>query len=149
MQISIKNFSELTTSELYAVLQLRAEVFVVEQDCVYQDVDGKDFEAIHIIGVDKNRVVAYTRIFAPGLYFKEASIGRVVVAKDARQYGYGKDIMIASISAVKQHYSEGNIRISAQEYLLKFYSELGFITEGDGYLEDGIPHRNMVYNGNC
>ena len=144
MHIEVKKFKELTVHELYGLLQLRSEVFVVEQDCVYQDLDGKDKKAIHVIGKKNNVIVAYTRIFSPGDYFKEASIGRVVVKKSERQYGYGKVIMKASIKAVEEQLNTTKIRLSAQTYLLKFYNSLGFTTEGEGYLEDGIPHISMI-----
>lgn len=145
LDITTKTFQELTTQELYDILQLRSEVFVVEQDCVYQDIDGKDQKALHVLGYKNNVVVAYTRIFKPGDYFEKASIGRVVVAKKVRQHKYGYDIMEASIQAIKEHYNETNIKISAQCYLNKFYNNLGFKAIGEDYLEDGIPHIAMVY----
>ncbi len=145
LDITTKTFQELTTQELYDILQLRSEVFVVEQDCVYQDIDGKDQKALHVLGYKNNVVVAYTRIFKPGDYFEKASIGRVVVAKKERQYKYGYDIMEASIQAIKEHYNETDIKISAQCYLNKFYNNLGFKAIGEDYLEDGIPHIAMVY----
>lgn len=144
MNISIKNFEALTLEELYGILQLRSEVFVVEQDCVYQDLDGKDKKALHIIGTKDNTIVAYTRVFKPGDYFIEASIGRVVVKASERQYGFGYNIMTASIKAIQEHFNETTIKISAQTYLNKFYSSLGFKEIGDGYLEDGIPHIGML-----
>ncbi|MBD1260051.1 GNAT family N-acetyltransferase [Maribacter polysiphoniae] len=144
MNISIKNFEALTLEELYGILQLRSEVFVVEQDCVYQDLDGKDKKALHIIGTKDNTIVAYTRVFKPGDYFIEASIGRVVVKASERQYGYGYNIMMASIKAIQEYFNETTIKISAQTYLKKFYSSLGFKEIGDGYLEDGIPHIGML-----
>ncbi|WP_335972939.1 GNAT family N-acetyltransferase [Gaetbulibacter jejuensis] len=145
LNITTKTFQELTTQELYDILQLRSEVFVVEQDCVYQDIDGKDQKALHVLGYKNNVVVAYTRIFKPGDYFEKASIGRVVVAKKERQHKYGYDIMEASIQAIKEHYNETDIKISAQCYLNKFYNNLGFKAIGEDYLEDGIPHIAMVY----
>ncbi len=146
LEIYTKTFQELTTKELYQLLQLRSEVFVVEQDCVYQDIDGKDEKALHILGFKNDTVVAYTRIFKPGFYFKEASIGRVVVAKNQRQFKYGYAIMEASIEAIKYTYNETTIKISAQTYLKRFYNNLGFQEVGEGYLEDGIPHIGMVKN---
>ena len=119
-------------------------MFVVEQDCVYQDLDGKDKKALHVIGKKENRTVAYTRIFGPGDYFKEASIGRVVVAQSERKYGFGKQIMEASIKAIKDEYKEDIIKLSAQTYLKNFYNDLGFVAVGEPYLEDGIPHVAMV-----
>jgi ElaA protein len=146
LQIVIKTFNELTTKELYDVLQLRAEVFVVEQDCVYQDVDGKDNKAWHVLGYKDKKVVAYTRVFKAGDYFKEASIGRVVVAKDQRKHKYGYDIMNASINMIHEFLNETTIKISAQCYLKRFYNNLGFIETGEEYLEDGIPHMAMIKN---
>ncbi len=144
LDIKTKYFKALTTKELYDLLQLRSEVFVVEQDCVYQDVDGKDQKALHILGYKKDQLVAYTRVFKPGDYFKEASIGRVVVKEEERQYKFGYDIMNASIDAIKNNYKESIIRISAQTYLKRFYNNLDFIEVGEEYLEDGISHINMV-----
>ncbi|EWH14594.1 N-acetyltransferase GCN5 [Cellulophaga geojensis KL-A] len=143
MIVCVKSFNELTTKDLYAVLQLRSEIFVVEQNCVYQDIDGKDFNALHVLGFKNDKLVAYTRIFKPGDYFKEASIGRVVVKKSERQHKYGYSIMEASIAAVKEHLQQTTIKISAQKYLLKFYNNLGFKEDGGEYLEDGIPHMAM------
>ncbi|WP_223550009.1 GNAT family N-acetyltransferase [Aestuariivivens sp. NBU2969] len=144
LDIHIKYFNELSTQELYDVLQLRSEVFVVEQDCVYQDIDGKDKKAIHVLGYKNMKLIAYTRVFKPGDYFKETSIGRVVVAKNERQFKYGYDIMNASIQVIKKHFNESLIKISAQCYLKNFYSNLGFIPKGEEYLEDGILHIAMV-----
>ena len=144
MDVTVKEFKALTLEELYGILQLRSEVFVVEQDCVYQDLDGKDQKALHVVGLKNNKVIAYARLFKPGEYFKEASIGRVVVSPSTRKEGYGVEIMRASIQAVKEQYNETTMRISAQKYLLKFYNSLGFVQEGEEYLEDGIPHVAMV-----
>lgn len=144
LTINIKSFSELTTNELYAILQLRSEVFVVEQDCVYQDIDFKDQKALHVIGYKNNKVVAYTRIFKPGDYFEKASIGRVVVAKNERINKYGYQIMNASINAISTFFNETEIKISAQKYLKYFYESLGFKMIGPEYLEDGIPHIGML-----
>tara|TARA_R110001583_G_scaffold17014_15_gene69370 strand:- start:300 stop:743 length:444 start_codon:yes stop_codon:yes gene_type:complete len=144
IETQVKKFSELKLEELYRILQLRSEVFVVEQDCVYQDLDGKDEKALHVLGFKNDKIIAYTRIFKPGLYFDEASIGRVVVAKNERDYKYGHDIMKASIEAVKDYFNISEIKISAQCYLNKFYSNLGFKKVGEEYLEDGIPHIAMI-----
>ncbi len=144
LEIQTKRFNELALEELYDILKLRSAVFVVEQDCVYQDVDGKDQNALHIIGREEGKVVAYTRIFGPGDYFKESSIGRVVVDIDFRKYGYGKNIMEASIKAAQEIFQQSKIKISAQLYLKKFYNDLGFVQEGKDYLEDGIPHIGMI-----
>ncbi len=144
LQIGIKTFDDLTIQELYDLLQLRSEVFVVEQDCVYQDIDGKDDEALHILGFKNDKIVAYTRCFKPGYYFKEAAIGRVVVKDSERNYGYGHEIMKASQEAISKHYHTTNIKLSAQQYLIKFYEFHGYKTTGEGYLEDGIPHIAML-----
>ncbi len=144
LAIQIKKFEELTTNELYSLLQLRSEVFVVEQDCVYQDIDFKDQKALHIIGSKNNKIVAYTRVFKPGEYFKYASIGRVVVAESERKFKYGYDIMKASMNAISTYFNESTIKISAQTYLTKFYNTLGFKQIGEEYLEDGIPHIGMI-----
>ena len=144
MQVSIKTFDELSIHELYQILRLRSEVFVVEQDCVYQDVDNKDQKALHIMGMKNGQVVAYTRVFKPGDYFDNVSIGRVVVRQDQRKYGLGKQIMLATMAAIDQRFPNKPIEISAQSYLLRFYTELGFSAFGEEYLEDGIPHRRML-----
>ena len=146
MEFFVKKFNDLSIDELYAILQLRSEIFVVEQNCVYQDIDFKDQEALHVIGMKTNVMVAYTRIFAPGIYFKEASIGRVLVKKSERKHGYGYDLMKASIDAIDAFYKVTEITISAQEYLTSFYQNLGFNQVGEGYLEDGIPHIEMLRN---
>ena len=147
MEIKVKSFDGLTNTELYQVLRLRSEVFVVEQDCAYQDMDNKDQKALHVLGLKEGQIVAYTRMFKPGDYFGNASIGRVVVAKDQRQYGYGKMIMEASLSTIEERLPDTAIEISAHSYLIKFYTELGFERFGDEYLEDGIPHVRMLKKG--
>ena len=144
MDIKVKNFGELSTKELYDVLQLRSEVFVVEQDCVYQDIDGKDERALHIMGWEDGNLVAYARCFQAGDYFDEASIGRVLVRENYRKMGYGHAITKASIEAIKTNYKADKIKISAQVYLVIFYESHGFKTIGDRYMEDGIPHIAMM-----
>ncbi|WP_066223018.1 GNAT family N-acetyltransferase [Formosa haliotis] len=144
ISITIKYFSELNIHELYALLQLRSEVFVVEQDCIYQDIDGKDNKALHVLGFKNNQLVAYTRIFRAGDYFEKASIGRVIVKETERTHKYGYDIMNASIQAVSDQFNEDVIKISAQKHLEPFYNNLGFIKNSEPYLEDGIPHIAML-----
>lgn len=144
MDINIKTFTQLTTQELYTLLQLRSEVFVMEQNCVYQDLDGKDQKALHVLGWDGEFLAAYTRLFAPSDYFKEASIGRVVVSPKARGKAYGHLIMKASLDALEEHFGKGPIHISAQQYLLEFYKQHGFVPVGEPYLEDDIPHMGML-----
>jgi ElaA protein len=143
MDFTAKYFSELNTTELYEILQLRSEVFVVEQDCVYQDIDFKDQKSLHIIGYKNSKIVAYTRIFKPGDYFDNASIGRVLVVASERKYGFGHDLMKASITAINTHFKVTEITISAQKYLKKFYETHQFTQVGEEYLEDGIPHIRM------
>ncbi len=145
MKIEIKYFNELITNELYELLQLRSEVFVVEQNCVYQDIDGKDEIALHVLGKENGKIVAYLRIFKPGDYFQSTSIGRVVVTKTSRKKGYAKEIMNYAIAYVEGNIKEKAIMLSAQTYLMNFYKDLGFRSKGEEYLEDGIPHIKMVY----
>lgn len=140
LRISIKTFQELSTTELYKILQLRNEVFIVEQNCPYQDLDDKDLKALHIIGTKEDNIVAYTRIFKSGDSMKQASIGRVVVKQNERKYGYGQDIMKISIEAIEKYFKETYIQLSAQTYLKKFYNSFGFLEKGEEYLEDDIPH---------
>lgn len=140
---SVKNFDALTLAELYGLLSLRSAVFVVEQNCVYQDLDGKDTLALHVLGKQQDEVVAYTRIFKSGDYFEHASIGRVVVAPKMRGQKLGFVLMEKSIEAVQQLLGETSIHISAQCYLQNFYETLGFKPVGERYLEDGIPHIGM------
>lgn len=144
LNFKIKKYEFLTKDELYAILRLRAEVFVVEQDCVYQDVDNKDQNAVHVLGYLDDTLVAYTRFFEPGKYFNFASIGRVVVQKEYRKYSYGYEVMKQSIEGVRHYFNETTIKISAQTYLKRFYNNLGFKEIGEEYLEDGIPHVAMI-----
>ena len=144
MIIEIKIFEEFDIWELYQIMRLRSEIFVVEQDCAYQDLDEKDYKALHIIGKKDNRVVAYTRVFGPGDYFKKASIGRVIVKKNERSHGYGQHIMEVSLKTIAERFGLVPIRISAQKQLMNFYNSLGFIERGNEYMEDGIPHIKMI-----
>lgn len=146
LEIKVKSFQKLTKEELYDVLQLRSEVFVVEQDCVYQDLDGKDQKALHVLGYENQKLVAYTRLFKANDYFDHASIGRVVVAKNKRHINYGIEIMTASIEAIHDIFQQKTIKISAQSYLKNFYEKFGFKKVGEEYLEDGIPHVEMILN---
>jgi len=139
----IKRFESLSLDELYSVLQLRAEVFVVEQNCVYQDIDGKDRKAIHVIGELEGKTVAYARLFQPNDYFEKASIGRVIVKPESRHLKLGHELMRQSIKAVKELFGATQITISAQLYLKKFYESHGFVQTSETYLEDDIPHIEM------
>lgn len=143
METTVLEFEELSLSQLYQLLRLRSQVFVVEQDCVYQDIDNHDQEALHILGFKDNLLVAYTRVFDPETYTTEASIGRVVVHPDYRKQNLGVEIMRASINVLKSR-AHKRISISAQCYLDQFYKDLGFESTGKKYLEDGIPHQEMI-----
>jgi ElaA protein len=143
MKTFIKNFQDLSNTEIYQILRLRSEVFVVEQECIYQDIDNKDKKAVHIFLKEKNEIIAYSRVFKEKEYFENPSIGRVVVANKRRMYGVGKKIMNISIDYIKQNIKAKSIEISAQKYLKKFYSNLGFVKQGEEYLEDNIPHVRM------
>ena len=142
----IKTFNELSTADIYSMLQLRSEIFVVEQNCVYQDIDDKDQNALHLLLKKNNYLIGYSRMFKPGDYFKQASIGRVLVKKNERKNKYGSLLMQLSIKAIKDTFNEKKIKISAQIYLIGFYKKLGFLPEGEEYLEDGIPHVAMLLN---
>lgn len=143
LEWKIKRFEALTAIELYNLLQLRSEVFVVEQNCPYQDVDNKDQIALHLIGEDNGETVAYARLFKPKDYFEEASIGRVVVKPSYRDKKLGHILMREAIYFMKHQFGETKITISAQLYLKKFYESHGFIQTSETYLEDDIPHIEM------
>jgi ElaA protein len=138
------SFSELDTATLYEMMVLRQEVFVVEQDCPYQDADGDDLVAIHLMGWSSNKLVAYLRMFGPSDKYLEASIGRVVTSPSVRGQGFGVEVMKRGIELAHATFVGAPIRISAQTRLRRFYENLGFEVVGDGYLEDGIPHLPMV-----
>lgn len=143
LEWKIKRFETFSLEELYKVLQLRSEVFVVEQNCVYQDIDNKDFKALHLIGEDNGEIVAYARLFKPNDYFEDAAIGRVIVRPDFRENKLGHVLMREAIWAIKKYFNETRISISAQLYLKKFYESHGFIQVSDVYPEDDIPHIRM------
>ncbi len=144
MQWICKKFDDLIPLELYRILQLRNEVFVVEQQCIYQDLDNKDLLSWHLMGRDSEKLLAYTRLIPPGIAYQEPSIGRVVTSPQVRGTGAGKELMQKSISEIYNLFGRQSIRIGAQYYLLKFYRSLGFLDTGDLYLEDGIRHIEMV-----
>ena len=142
-KVNVKTYDQLSKEDLYLILRLRSEVFVVEQNCVYQDIDNKDQRALHLFIRNHNDVIAYTRLFNAGDYFDEASIGRVVVDKNFRDKKLGHIIIEKSIQTIKQKYNRSCILISAQTYLKNFYASHSFLQIGEGYLEDGIPHIKM------
>lgn len=144
MELLKRSLDTFESLELHKIFKLRIDVFVVEQECSYEEIDNKDIDAIHIYLKNKNDIVAYLRVLSPGVSYEEASIGRVLVNKKYRGKGYGRQIMQEGIDYCKSHYS-GNIKISAQAYLEKFYKSLGFEKVSDIYLEDNIPHIDMIY----
>lgn len=143
VQWIIKPFESLSVVELYDLLQLRSTVFVVEQNCVYLDMDGKDKEALHLLGVFDGKIVACARLFKAGITFDTASIGRVVVDTNCRDRKWGHELMQQAIAGVQLHFGENKITIGAQLYLKKFYESHGFAQTSEIYLEDGIPHIEM------
>jgi ElaA protein len=143
------HFDQLSASELYEILQLRAEIFVVEQNCPYQDLDGLDRRAFHLLGRNEAGIlVAYTRLLGRGVAYPDfASIGRVVNSALVRGQGVGKRLMLESLRQMQILFPDQTIRIGAQSYLLGFYASLGFVSENDEYLEDNIPHTHMIWQG--
>jgi ElaA protein len=139
----IKRFNELSIQELYSLLKLRSQVFVVEQNCVYQDMDGKDEKALHLLGEFNDEIVAYARLFKAGDYFENASIGRVVIHPDARDKKWGHQMMQEAIAGIESNFNAKQITISAQLYLKKFYESHDFVQMSEMYLEDDIPHIEM------
>ena len=144
MKWTVKIFSQLSTKELYEILQLRAKVFVVEQNCPYQDIDNKDLDSYHVMGYKNQKLITYTRIVNPSISYPEISIGRVVVCPENRGLKLGVEVMKKSISYIETTLAKQPIRLSAQAHLKRFYSGLGFQHTGKEYLEDGIPHIEML-----
>lgn len=139
----IKTFDEITTPELYAVIKARIDVFVVEQDCPYPDLDDYDQKAIHLWAEKDGEVLAYCRIFDKGIKYPETSIGRVVTTEKARGTGLGKQLINYALEVIENRLMTSEVRISAQDYLLRFYVGFGFRDTGKKYLEDNIPHTEM------
>lgn len=144
IQWKIKSFDDLTVHELYDLLRLRSEIFVVEQNCVYLDLDGKDKVALHLFGEFEGKIVAHARLFKAGITFEKSSIGRVTVDVNYRDRKWGHDLMCEAIAGIKYHFGESQITIGAQLYLKKFYENHGFIQTSEMYLEDDIPHIEMI-----
>jgi len=141
-----KTYEELTKDELYDCLALRVKVFVIEQNCPYQEVDGKDRESDHFFGIDKNgEMLAYARIPHPGVSYRELSMGRIVVDPSVRGKAMGKELMVKAMESMKKKWGDVEIRISAQQHLKLFYEHFGFLQVSDMYLEDDIPHIEMLY----
>jgi len=145
MTWTLKTFNELTIDEFHDILQLRINIFVVEQDCPYLELDGKDRKAYHFFGQDDGgRIIAYTRIFGPGDYYEQPAIGRVVVDSDHRGDGTGYALMKGTLENMRKLFGDVTIKIGAQKYLVEFYGKLGFKSTGEEYIEDGIPHVYMI-----
>lgn len=139
-----KKFSELTPCELYALLKLRSEVFVVEQNCVYLDIDGKDPKVYHLMCWEGDELLACTRLLPAGVSYEEGSIGRVATAYKIRRFGLGRELMQRSIAGCYQLFGQATIRIGAQLYLKRFYESFNFVQASQVYLEDGIEHIEML-----
>ena len=146
MKYIIKRFEKLTTNELYEILKIRTKVFVVEQKCIYQDLDDKDKTSYHIICYDNDKIVGYLRIIDKNISYNEIAIGRVLTAIEYRRKGIATNLMKEAMTFIENKLKEKTIKISAQEYLIKFYENLGFKAIGEKYLEDDIPHVEMIYN---
>lgn len=145
MNWTLKTFDQLSTDEFHDILQLRIDVFVVEQDCPYSELDGKDRRAYHFYGRnDQGQVIAYTRIFRPGEYFEQPAIGRVVVDSNHRGDGTGYELMRRTLEHMQKLFGDSDIKIGAQKYLVSFYEKLAFTSTGEEYMEDGIPHVYMI-----
>jgi ElaA protein len=144
MKWTTKTFEELSASELYDIIALRIEVFVVEQNCPYQDVDYKDQKSLHICAHDNDELVAYTRIPFPGVSYEEVAIGRVITKKSTRGTGLGHELIKESIKAINRQFGDVPIRLSAQTHLVGYYQRHHFQSTGKQYLEDGIPHTEML-----
>lgn len=145
MNIKAYQFQELSTVKLYALLRLRSEIFVLEQDCAYQDIDMIDRDCIHINGEEEEKLLAYARIIPPP--FAESGnteIGRLVVAREYRHKGYATSLMQYTTEQCRKRFPHSPIYIKAQNYLEKFYRNLGFVSTGDYFLEDNIPHQAMI-----
>ncbi len=146
MIFEFKHFSELSNDELYEIVKLRAEIFVVEQDCVYNDLDGLDKSAVHQFIKKNGEIVAYSRLLKPGTRFPDYSIGRVVVKKHERGTGLGIEMMKEAKKYMLNTWNATRIKVSAQKYLQQFYENLGFQVVTEEYLEDGIPHFGMLFH---
>jgi ElaA protein len=146
-QFILKGFHELEVTELYAILQLREAIFVVEQNCVYHDVDGLDAHCYHLFTTNKGSIIAYARLVPKDLKFDAPSIGRVICDKAYRGKGLGQALMLKAIEASTNIFNCSEIKISAQTYLLQFYKSLGFRPISEAYDEDGIEHIDMLWQG--
>ena len=142
MELFVRRFDELDIFDLYEIMKLRCDVFIVEQECHYEDIDGRDINAIHVYLKDNDEIVGYLRILDKGVIFKEVSIGRVIAKR--RRVGIGSELIKAGLKAAKKYYNADKIKIEAQVYAKSFYERAGFKVCGAEFLEDGIPHVPMV-----
>ena len=142
MELFVRRFDELDIHDLYEIMKLRCDVFIVEQECHYEDIDGRDINAIHVYLKDNNEIVGYLRILDKGVLFKEVSIGRVIAKR--RRVGIGSELLKSGLIAAKKYYNADKIKIEAQVYAKSFYERVGFKVCGAEFLEDGIPHVPMV-----
>lgn len=145
MNWNVKKFEELKCEEIYKILQIRNKIFIVEQKCVYQDCDGKDKKSYHLYLEDKGEIISYLRILPRKVSYNEVSIGRVLVNKNYRGMGIARKMMIKAINFIEKNLGEKEIKIQAQCYLIDFYKSLGFKEISNEYLEDNIPHIDMLY----
>ena len=144
MKFELKKFSDLTIDNLYNLIKIRQSIFIVEQNCPYNDLDNKDQSSLHLLGYKKNELVSYARIFPPGILSPEAVIGRILVIKKHRSQGLGFSLINKSLEIIKSDFGNVSIKIEAQIYLYDFYQKFGFKSTGKEYLEDGIPHISMI-----
>lgn len=147
MKWVLKKYDELTVDEFHDILKLRIDIFVVEQTCPYPELDGKDKKAWHFYGIKNEKIIANTRIFKPGDYYNEASLGRVIVDESYRRTGLGYELVNRTLEQMRRLFGDVPVKIGAQTYLKKFYGSFGFQAQGDEYIEDGIPHVHMTLKG--
>lgn len=145
MNWKLKKFNELTVEEMYKILALRNEIFIVEQECPYLDCDNKDLKSYHLFAEENGEIVSYLRVLEKGVSYDEISIGRVAVKKNYRGNGISREMMLKAIEFIENELFETTIKIQAQAYLINFYSSLGFKAVSEEYLEDDIPHIDMLY----
>jgi ElaA protein len=144
-----RSFAELSPAQLYRILKLRQDVFILEQDCLYPDIDDQDLHAQHIFAHEGDSLLAYLRSLPPGLDYRESSLGRIVVSQAARGRRLGRELVRRGIHYNRERWPDASIRIGAQAYLEAFYVDMGFVTDSAVYVEDGIPHIKMVFEGDA
>jgi ElaA protein len=140
----LKKFDELSNAELYGILRLRSSVFVVEQQCIFEDIDERDQDCYHLFYPDREKILAYSRLFPPGKIYTECCISRVCTENKHRHLGLGRELMSVSLEHITELFPGSNVKIGAQLYLKKFYESFGFVQQGESYMEDGIEHIYML-----